>query len=132
MTNGIPATSIIAWSAPSPSSPSSSTRRCAALWLDHSVRSKVADRGVDASVPNAPKRKSAFREILTLLLMALTRPGFAVDPIGQGADVRSVISSNLLYGIRARHASFGAKFPEPSGFRVLSTCGLVIHFYAQF
>jgi len=42
-------------------------------------------------VLNAPKRKSTFREILTLPLMALTSPGSALAPIGQRANVQFVM-----------------------------------------
>src|SRR6516164_11819910 len=64
MTDGIMATSTIAWSAPSPSSPASSTRRCAALGLDRSLRpSKVADRAVDAQFSMYGNSKSTFTEI---------------------------------------------------------------------
>jgi hypothetical protein len=47
----ITASSMIAWSAPSPSSPAPSARRSAALGLDRSMRpSKLADRAVEALV----------------------------------------------------------------------------------
>jgi hypothetical protein len=64
MMNDITAPFMIAWHAPSPSSPASSTRRCAALGLDRSVRpSKVADHAVDALLlmfknANPPSQKS--------------------------------------------------------------------------
>jgi len=55
---------MIAWSAPSPSSPAPSARRYAALGLDRSMRpSKVADRVADASLSMYEKRKSTFTEI---------------------------------------------------------------------
>jgi hypothetical protein len=51
-TASIAATPMIAWSAPSPSSPAPLARRCAALGLDCSVRpSKVADRAANALFP---------------------------------------------------------------------------------
>jgi hypothetical protein len=60
----IRARSMIAWTAPSPSSPAPSARRCAALGLDRSARpSKVADHAADASLSmhedvNPPSQKS--------------------------------------------------------------------------
>jgi hypothetical protein len=51
MTMDIAVLSMIAWSAPSPSSPAPAARRCAALGLDRSARpSKLADRAADASL----------------------------------------------------------------------------------
>jgi hypothetical protein len=55
---------MIAWSAPSPSSPAPAARRCAALGLDRSARpSKLADHAADAAVSmdrneNPPSQKS--------------------------------------------------------------------------
>jgi hypothetical protein len=63
-TTDITAPSMIAWSAPSPSSPAPSARRYTALGLDCSARpSKVADRAADASFSmyeseNLPSQKS--------------------------------------------------------------------------
>jgi len=63
-TTDITATAIIAWSAPSPSSPAPAARRCAALELDRSARpSKLADRAADESLSmfeneNQPSQKS--------------------------------------------------------------------------
>jgi hypothetical protein len=74
MMNDITAPFMIAWHAPSPSSPASSTRRCAALGLDRSVRpSKVADHAVDASLSDAPKSKSTVTEISYTKLLTLPR-----------------------------------------------------------
>src|SRR5213082_923272 len=58
------ATPMIAWPAPSPSSPAPSARRYAALGLDRSVRpSKLADRVADGRVLHVRERKSTFTEI---------------------------------------------------------------------
>jgi hypothetical protein len=63
-TTDITTTAIIAWSAPSPSSPAPAARRCAALELDRSPRpSKLADRAADESLSmfeneNQPSQKS--------------------------------------------------------------------------
>jgi hypothetical protein len=85
MTDGIMATSTIAWSAPSPSSPASSTRRCAALGLDRSLRpSKVADRAVDAQFSMYGNSKSTFTEISYTKL--LTFPHLAKFIRERGAD----------------------------------------------
>src|SRR6516162_11299931 len=74
-TTDITATAIIAWSAPSPSSPAPAARRCAALELDRSARpSKLADRAADESLSmfeneNQPSQKSLtqnFRHSLGL------------------------------------------------------------------
>ena len=74
MTNDITAMSMIAWSAPSPSSPASSTRRYAALGLDRSVRpSKVADRAADAQFSIHGNSKSTFTEISYTELLTLPR-----------------------------------------------------------
>src|SRR5437667_9053943 len=55
------ATPMIAWPAPSPSSPEPSARRYAALGLDRSVRpSKLADRVADGRVLHVRERKSTF------------------------------------------------------------------------
>jgi hypothetical protein len=72
MTIGITAMSMIAWSAHSPSSPASSTRRGAALGLDRSVRpSKVVDRAVDAQFSIRGNSKSTFTEISYTELLIL-------------------------------------------------------------
>jgi hypothetical protein len=72
MTNDITAMSMIAWSAPSPSSPASSTRRYAPLGLDRSVRpSKVADRAADAQFSIHGNSKSTFTEISYTELLTL-------------------------------------------------------------
>src|SRR6266568_2387366 len=58
------ATPMIAWPAPSPSSPAPSARRYAALGLDRSVRpSKLAHRAADASCSMYGNVKSTFTEI---------------------------------------------------------------------
>ena len=63
-TTDITATAIIAWSAPSSSSPAPAARRCAALELDRSARpSKLADHAADESLSmfeneNQPSQKS--------------------------------------------------------------------------
>jgi hypothetical protein len=63
---------MIAWPAPSPSSPAPSARRYAALGLDCSPRpSKVADRAADASCPTYGKRKSTFTEISYTKLLTI-------------------------------------------------------------
>jgi hypothetical protein len=55
---------MIAWSAPSPSSPAPAARRCAALGLDRSARpGKLTNRATDAAVSmdqneNPPSQKS--------------------------------------------------------------------------
>jgi len=64
MMNDITALSMVAWPAPSPSSPAPAARRCAALGLDRSARpSKLVDRAADAAVSmdrneNPPSQKS--------------------------------------------------------------------------
>ena len=86
MTNDITAMSMIAWSAPSPSSPASSTRRYAALGLDRSVRpSKVADRAADAQFSIHGNSKSTFTEISYTELLTLPRTVsiFRAYPIGR-------------------------------------------------
>src|SRR6266540_1313149 len=71
------ATPMIAWPAPSPSSPAPSARRYAALGLDCSVRpSKLAHRAADASCSMYGNVKSTFTEISYTKL--LTFPGLNV------------------------------------------------------
>ena len=67
---------MIAWSAPSPSNPASSTRRYAALGLDRSVRpSKAADRAANAQFSIHGNSKSTFTEISYTELLTLPRSG---------------------------------------------------------
>ena len=68
------ATPMIAWPAPSPSSPAPSARRYAALGLDRSVRpSKLAHRAADASCSMYGKPKSIFTEISYTKLLTFPR-----------------------------------------------------------
>jgi len=86
-TTDITATAIIAWSAPSSSSPAPAARRCAALELDRSARpSKLADHAADESLSmfeneNQPSQKSLtqnFRHSLSPLakMLHIFRTGF--------------------------------------------------------
>src|SRR5215211_8953145 len=62
--SGIAARSIVAWRAPSPSSPAPAARRSAASGLDRSVRpSKPAARAADAPSLDVREPKSTFTEI---------------------------------------------------------------------
>src|SRR6266540_5843555 len=80
---GIADGTMIAWLAPSPSSPAPSARRYAALGLDRSLRpSKLADRAARRLVLDVSKCKSAFTEIpYTKLLTFPCHP----DPPSQNA-----------------------------------------------
>jgi hypothetical protein len=62
--SGIAARSIVAWRAPSPSSPAPAARRFAASGLDRSVRpSKPTARAADAPSLDVREPKSTFTEI---------------------------------------------------------------------
>ena len=62
-------TSMIARSAPSPSSPAPSARRCATSGLDRSAwRSKVADRAADASIAMSGKQNPPSQKSLTQIV----------------------------------------------------------------
>ena len=79
------ATPMIAWPAPSPSSPAPSARRYAALGLDGSVRpSKLAHRAADASCSMYGNAKSTFTEISYTKLLTFPTPAVHRDALHSG------------------------------------------------
>jgi hypothetical protein len=74
--SGIAARSIVAWRAPSPSSPAPAARRFAASGLDRSVRpSKHAARAADAPSLDVREPKSTFTEISYTKLLTFPPTG---------------------------------------------------------